>query len=110
MKSNLISRDMEVLGAVRRLRGTGYGVNLRKEIAKVTGRMMSYATLYDVLERLEKDGLIVGRMAEPTPARAGRPKQLFTVTGVGEKAYSTALATMQSFAPQAIPAGGGKLA
>lgn len=110
MKSRLISREMEALAAVRRLRGEGYGVNLRKEIGDVTGRKPSYATLYEVLGRLERDGLIEGRSGPSTPSRAGRPKYLYTITGDGQRAFSEALAAMQRFEPETAPVGEGATA
>jgi DNA-binding PadR family transcriptional regulator len=72
--------EQVVLLAVLRLEGNAYGVPIREEIAKQTGRRVSRGSVYMTLDRLENKGLLRSRMADPTPERGGRSKRLYSVT------------------------------
>jgi PadR family transcriptional regulator PadR len=72
--------EQVVLLAVLRLEGNAYGVPIRDEIAKHTGRRVSRGSVYMTLDRLENKGLLRSRMADPTPERGGRSKRLYSVT------------------------------
>ena len=72
-----------VLAAVMRLRGAGYGVTIRREIAERADRSVSYGAIYATLERLERKGFVDPRVGEPTRQRGGRAKRYYTVTAPG---------------------------
>jgi PadR family transcriptional regulator, regulatory protein PadR len=72
--------EQVVLLVVLRLEGNAYGVPIREEIAKHTGRRVSRGSVYMTLDRLENKGLLRSYMADPTPERGGRSKRLYTVT------------------------------
>ncbi len=74
-----------VVLAVHRLRGEGYGVTIREDIAARTGREVSYGAIYTTLSRLEQDGVLRSREGEKTPERGGRAKRFFELTGLGVK-------------------------
>jgi len=75
-----------VLLAVARLKGQGYGVTLRKEIAGRTGRDVSIGSVYSTLGRLESKGLLTSSESEPSPVRGGRARRLFRVEEAGMRA------------------------
>jgi PadR family transcriptional regulator PadR len=79
-----------VLLSILRLKDDAYGVSIRSEIRKCTGRERAPGALYTTLDRLEEKGLVRSRMGDPTPERGGRPKRYFTVSATGLKAVTHA--------------------
>jgi DNA-binding PadR family transcriptional regulator len=79
-----------VLMAILRLGDEAYGVTIRSELAKHTGRSPSPGALYTTLDRLEQKGLLSSRMGDPTPQRGGRAKRYFLVTRTGVAALKRA--------------------
>ena len=70
--------------AALRLHPNGYGVSLRDELEKTTGRKVSFGSVYATLERLEDKGLITRREGEATAERGGKKKSYFTVSASGQ--------------------------
>ena len=68
-----------LLLAILRLDGEAYGVSVRREIERCTGRSITIGAVYATLDRLEEKGLVSSWMAEPTNERGGRAKRLFRV-------------------------------
>jgi DNA-binding PadR family transcriptional regulator len=75
--------EQVVLLAVARLEGTGYGVTVRKEIARRTGRDVTVGSVYSTLARLEEKGMVTSFEGEPTPRRGGRARRHFRLTPEG---------------------------
>ena len=75
-----------VLLAILRLDDHAYGVSIRAEIGKRTGRDTSPGALYTTLDRLEGKGLLQARAGDPTPERGGRAKRFYKVTALGRAA------------------------
>jgi len=88
---NLGELEQLVLLAILRLGDDAYGVTVRAELADRAGRTLSPGAAYTVLERLEKKGLVVSRMGDPTPQRGGRAKRYVSVSAVGVAALQRAL-------------------
>jgi DNA-binding PadR family transcriptional regulator len=72
-----------VLLALVLLREPAYGVPIRQEIAKRTGRDVSFGAVYTTLERLERKGYVTSRVGDPTPERGGRAKRYFQIRAPG---------------------------
>ncbi len=85
-----------VLVAVLRLGGDGYGVAIIDEVATQTGREMSQARAYLVLQRLERKGLVESRLGDSEPVRGGRAKRYFRVTTAGEERLRDSAAALFS--------------
>jgi DNA-binding PadR family transcriptional regulator len=86
-----------VLLAVLRLGEHAYGVPVRLEIERRTGRSVTVGALYRTLDRLETKGYVTSRFGDPTPERGGRSKRYFEVRPLGLRALRTsrqALAAM----------------
>jgi DNA-binding PadR family transcriptional regulator len=86
-----------VLLAVLRVAPNAYGVPIRLEIEKRTGRALTVGALYRTLDRLEHKGYVVSWFGDPTPERGGRSKRHFKVLPAGLRALRasrTALAAM----------------
>lgn len=75
-----------VLLALLRLDNEAYGMEVREEIEKRTGRDVSYGAVYTTLDRLERRGFVAYRMGEATPERGGRAKKFFRVLPAGREA------------------------
>jgi PadR family transcriptional regulator, regulatory protein PadR len=69
--------------ALMRLGDDAYGVTVRREIERRTGRSVSIGATYTTLDRLEAKGLVTSHVGEPTEARGGRAKRHFRITPLG---------------------------
>jgi DNA-binding PadR family transcriptional regulator len=72
-----------VLLAVLRLGEDAYGVPIRSEIERRTGRSLTVGALYRTLDRLENKGYVNSWFSDPTPERGGRSKRYFSVRPLG---------------------------
>jgi PadR family transcriptional regulator len=72
-----------VLLAIVRLGEEAYGVPIRSEIERRTGRSLTVGALYRTLERLEEKGFVSSAFSDPTPERGGRSKRYFKVKPLG---------------------------
>lgn len=80
--------DLEqiVLLAILRLGDEAYGVPIRREIERRTGRSLTVGALYRTLDRLEGKGYLTSWFGEPTAERGGRSKRYFRVRPAGVRA------------------------
>ena len=75
-----------VLLALLRLNNDAYGMEVREEIEKRTGREISYGAVYTTLDRLERRGYVAHRLGDATPERGGRAKKYFQALPEGRDA------------------------
>ena len=75
-----------VLLAVLRLGDGAYGVPVRRDIDRRTGRSLTVGALYRTLDRLEAKGYVSSWFSDPTPERGGRSKRYFKVQPLGMRA------------------------
>lgn len=75
-----------VLLAVARLGPDSYGMTIRREIERRSGRTVSLAPVYSTLDRLERKGYVKSRAGEPTPVRGGRAPRHFEIQPPGVQA------------------------
>jgi DNA-binding PadR family transcriptional regulator len=87
-----------ILFALIRLGADAYGVTIRAQIEARTGRAVSPGALYTALDRLEKRGLVVSRLGDPTPQRGGKRKRLYTLQPAGERALARVYESMRLMA------------
>lgn len=88
--------EQMVLLAVVRMEGRGYGVTIRKEIERRTGREVSVGSVYSTLARLEEKGMVTSREGDPTPRRGGRARKHFRVEPPGARALQATRTMMDS--------------
>jgi PadR family transcriptional regulator PadR len=82
-----ISRAEEmVLLAIWRLTDESYGVTIRRQIRKDTGKDYIFGTLYGLLRQMDRKGYIKKTKGEPLPKKGGRSKSYFKLTPVGIRA------------------------
>jgi len=81
----LSSHDEILLLTILKLGENAYGVTIRKEVSRATGKEWSIGAIYDPLYRLEQKGLVESTFSEPIQERGGRSKRLFCLTQEGKK-------------------------
>ena len=64
--------------------GEAHGLEILDRITARADRSIG-ASIYRVLWRLERDGLIEARSADPTPERGGRPRKYYRLTDEGRR-------------------------
>jgi PadR family transcriptional regulator PadR len=83
MRHHLGELEHIVLLAVLRLSGEAYGVTMRDEIHRLTGRSISPGTIYPTLDRLERKGYVRSLTGDPRPERGGRSRRLYEIRPEG---------------------------
>jgi len=87
VRMKVLSRSDEILLlAILRLKENAYGVTIIKEVKERTGKKLTFGSLWVSLDILHKRGLVVKRMADPTPERGGRSKIYYSLTPQGVRA------------------------
>jgi PadR family transcriptional regulator PadR len=89
MKDLTLYETIHLLAIVRRA-DSAYGVTIKDEIHAMTGREISYGTLYSYLDQLYRKGLVKKSTGPRTPDRRGRRRIFYTVTAAGAIALQTA--------------------
>jgi len=84
-EDGLGSLEHIVLLAVMRLGAEAYGMTVRREIERTTGRDISIGAVYATLTRLESKTFIKSYTGEPTAERGGRAKRHFSMTAEGRR-------------------------
>ena len=103
MGDSLGEFEQLILFALLRLGEDAYGVTIRQEIEKRTGRNVSSGAIYTALERMETRGYVTSRMGEPTPERGGRRKKYYTLEAAGSKALNRSYDALQRMAKGLAP-------
>lgn len=100
--TNLGELQELVMLAVGVLYDDAYGVSIKEEIERQTGRSITLSTVHAALNRLEDKGFLISRMGGATEERGGRPKRLFRVTAYGKQALEESR-TMRNRMWESIP-------
>ncbi len=85
-RTNLGEFEELALLTVSVLYQQAYGISIKNEIEKQTGRNLSISAVHSVLNRLEKKGFVMSWMGGATQERGGRRKRFFKVTSAGHHA------------------------
>lgn len=73
----------QVLMTVWKFKGEGYGINIFQHLNEINDKRITLGVIYDVLERLVKNGYIQASTGEPTPVRGGMRKRYYKITDAG---------------------------
>ena len=76
--------EEQILVAVLRTRGESYGMHVRREIERVTGRDIAIGAVYATLDRLEAKGLLTSSRVQAE----GPSRRLFQVSPTGARALA----------------------
>jgi len=72
-----------VLLAVCILDGNAYGVSVKEEVEKHSGRAVLLGAVHITLYRLQDKGMLTSEMGGNTAKRGDRRKRLFRITDIG---------------------------
>ncbi len=86
----LTKNEELILLCIWKLKDNGYGVTIRENIKKITGRALNYGSLYNTLYLLVRRGLVETLESEPLFKQGGRRKVLYSLTREGKNAMSNA--------------------
>ena len=86
-----LTRSEEILLlSIWKLQEDAYGVLIKEQVSKVTGRIWSFGALYVSLDKLAQKGHVTKTRGEPTPERGGRYKIYYHLTPKGKQALQAA--------------------
>ena len=85
-----------ILIAVWKLGPEAYGVTIKDQIHRVTGREYLYSTLYTTLEQLVRKGYLTKRFGKPMSVRGGKRKIYFQITSEGFEVLKRAFEIQQT--------------
>lgn len=81
-----LTRNEElILLSIWKLKDGAYGVTIRENFQKITGKTLNYGSLYNTLYLLLRKGLVATQESEPLSKKGGRRKILYSLTREGEK-------------------------
>lgn len=80
-----------VLLAIWRLKEKAYGVSIRRQVRKDTGKDYTYGTLYGLLRQMAYKGYITKSKGDPLPKKGGRSRAYFSLTLLGIRALKDAV-------------------
>jgi len=83
--------EEQVLLAVIRTGADAYGMSVRRELERVTGRSVTIGSVYITLDRLEAKGLVTS--ARTTAGADSPSRRVFSVTPTGARALVETRAT-----------------
>lgn len=87
--------EIYVMLALAHLAPEAYGVAIRQEITRRTGREIAIGAVYATLSRLEEKGLVRHSLSDPLPVQGGRTRKHYTVTASGGRALAHATAMLE---------------
>ncbi|HET7697078.1 MAG TPA: helix-turn-helix transcriptional regulator [Vicinamibacterales bacterium] len=82
--------EIYVMLALAHLGPDAYGVTIRQEITRRTGREVAIGAVYATLSRLEAKRLVRHTLSDPLPVQGGRTRKHFTLTPSGARALAHA--------------------
>ncbi len=94
-RDNLGFLEEAVMLVVLALGDGAYGVKIRDELSRRTGRDYSLGATYTTLDRLHDKELLMSWVGDPSPERGGRAKRFFKLTDRGCKLLDERLKARQ---------------
>ncbi len=79
----LTKLEEQVLMTVWRFKGEGYGVNIFQYLEEINDKKLTLGVVYDILERLARNGFVKTQFGSPTPVRGGMRKKFYGITDNG---------------------------
>lgn len=92
-----------ILFSVVQLEDDAYGVAIRENIERRTGRAVSSGAIHTTLGRLEDRGLVRSETRAGPEGKAGRPRRYYTIESSGARALMDSWETMQAAGGGLIP-------
>lgn len=86
--------EIYVMLALAHIGLDAYGVSIRQEIERRTGREVAIGAVYATLSRLEDKGLVEYELSAPQPVQGGRARKQYRLTGDGRRALEHSAAML----------------
>ena len=86
------SLEEQVMLAVVRTGEDAYGMNVRRELAEVTGREIAIGAVYATLDRLEAKGFVASTRPD---AAEGPSRRVFAVSAAGARSLALTRSTRE---------------
>lgn len=103
MPKRLGEFEQILLFALLRLENDAYGVTIREEIERRTGRVPSPGAIYTALSRLEAEGLVTSHLGSSTPVRGGRRRKYYAIQPEGAEALRRSFGALREMARGTLP-------
>jgi PadR family transcriptional regulator PadR len=87
-----------ILFAVTALGDDAYGGAIRAHIEDRSGRIVSSGAISTTLSRLAERRLVAGRVGDPVPGRAGRPRKYYALTPAGARHLQESYSAIRAMA------------
>jgi len=85
----LLTRMEEIiLISIWRLKDNAYGITIREEVSRATGKEWALGAIYPFLSRLHQGGYVLTVTSQATRERGGRHKILYRLTETGREALA----------------------
>jgi PadR family transcriptional regulator, regulatory protein PadR len=97
--------ELYVMSALARLGDDAYGVSIRQEIERRSGRRVAIGAVYATLARLGDKGLVAFRESEPLPVQGGRARKYARLTPAGRRALQHSTAMLARMIPSLADGG-----
>ena len=91
--------ELYVMSALAILGDDAYGMTIRQEIERRSGRRVAIGAVYATLARLADKGLVAFRVSEPRPVQGGRARKHARLTPAGRTALRESTAMLVSMIP-----------
>ena len=101
--SQLGELEQLILFAVLNLGSDAFGVSIREEIERKTGRVISSGAIYTALGRMENRGFVKSRQGKPVGGRPGRPRKFYTMTKDGAVGLRSTYNNVRNMAGGLLP-------
>lgn len=80
---NLTRKEELIMLTIFNLKEKAYLISIVDSLSEVTGKKVSLTSVHLPLSRLEKRGMILGKLGEATAVRGGRRKKIYKITQAG---------------------------
>ena len=98
--------ELYVMSALALLGDEAYGVTIRQEIERRSGRRVAIGSVYATLARLADKGLVAFRVSDPLPVQGGRARKHARLTASGRRALQHSTAMLARMIPALAGSGG----
>lgn len=91
--------ELYVMSALALLGDAAYGVTIRQEIERRSGRRVAIGAVYATLARLADKGLVAFRISDPVPVQGGRSRKFARLTPAGRRALDASTRMLARMLP-----------
>jgi PadR family transcriptional regulator PadR len=100
--------ELYVMSALSLIGEDAYGVTIRQEIERRSGRPVAMGAVYATLSRLEEKGYVAFRISDPLPVQGGRARKHARLTAAGRRALAHSTSMLARMIPALSNSQGGR--